>query len=836
MKRNIAIAVLTGTTMLAGPAQVARAQTPPLSEVMAQLDPETAKILEMELRSVGAFYAAAPAPAQQEARAPETTGGAFVDWLRKKIDIPEKPEKPEPRARAQSAPEAATKPDAAAQAAQKEEKPDAMKLVNWLRDKIDAAAPDKTAPIEKPAPAKTGRKEPAAPETQSAQQAEKPDAMELVGWLRGKITGAESAGKQQAPDAQPQRRGVVVESPDVIFRSPRQDDAVESMPLPEPEIARKPVKPAPKSAAPVAEVDMTFIDAIAMMYEDADAVPVKTAPVKQPRPLPEKTITESLLGWLPDRDGGADAAPRSAVTRTKLAAAQARSSTEPPGGKKTPAPDAEEHAMPDGTNSLFDDAAKVETVVDDVASAQHPETPVKAQAAAKTEEAAETSLTGGFIDWLMKRRESSTPGTARTSGAKPDAKQRNASVKVEQAAPPARTAETVQAAPENVAPSARTVPDETLPDPELPPYRSAGAPSLDLQMVESFDYDPPAPLAKNDGTEKGIEFHLPPYPENAVAVMGAMSQHTVGERDTLQDIARNHGLGYVEMLAANPGVDPWTPLPGTKVTVPTRKLLPRAPQEGIVVNLAEMRMYHFHSKSQPPRTYPLGIGREGLQTPTGATTVVRKKIGPSWYPTERMREENPALPKVVKAGPANPLGTHALYLGWPTFLIHGTSRPWGVGRRISSGCIRMYPEHIPVLFESVPVGTPVNIVNQTIKLAWLEDGLYLEALPSAAQSVQLEMSEDVEFAPTPDWLKHEIIKMSGKKAGSVNWKLAHDTVIARRGVPVRILDRYAPDAKLETPVAELMKDDVQPQKKEQTASSEDTGSSDGRGPAFDYNP
>ncbi|MEM6781535.1 MAG: L,D-transpeptidase family protein, partial [Pseudomonadota bacterium] len=203
--------------------------------------------------------------------------------------------------------------------------------------------------------------------------------------------------------------------------------------------------------------------------------------------------------------------------------------------------------------------------------------------------------------------------------------------------------------------------------------------------------------------------------------VGEMEVHTAVFEDTLVHLARWNDLGFVEMMAANPELDPWIPGAGAKVILPKQHLLPDAPRKGIVINLPEMHLFFFPEDGSAPTVHSIGIGREGLNTPIGKTTVTRKKAGPTWRPTARMREEDPSLPAVVPPGPENPLGTHALYLGFPQYLIHGTNKPYGIGRRISSGCIRMYPETIRELFDRVPVGTPVNIVDQPIKVGWIDD-------------------------------------------------------------------------------------------------------------------
>ncbi len=264
--------------------------------------------------------------------------------------------------------------------------------------------------------------------------------------------------------------------------------------------------------------------------------------------------------------------------------------------------------------------------------------------------------------------------------------------------------------------------------------------------------------------------------------------HNAVFEDTLIHLARNNEIGFVELRAANPTLDPWIPGAGAKIILPKQHILPEAPRDGIVVNLSEMRLYYFKEKGKAPITYPISIGRDGLQTPTGSTSVVRKKDGPTWRPTKRMREEDPNLPAVVPPGPDNPLGTHALYLGWPQYLIHGTNKPYGVGRRVSSGCMRMYPENIKSLFPQVPVGTKVTVVDQPVKVGWIEDKMYIEVTPTQDQSVLIE--EDAEL--TAYEISKADIKLINKKAGNhankIDWEKVRTAVQEHRGFPIMILD------------------------------------------------
>ena len=208
--------------------------------------------------------------------------------------------------------------------------------------------------------------------------------------------------------------------------------------------------------------------------------------------------------------------------------------------------------------------------------------------------------------------------------------------------------------------------------------------------------------------------------------------------DTFIKLARQYNLGYEELVQANPSVDPWLPGEGTEIVLPTHFVLPKVPRQGIVINLPELRLYYYpDGDSGRVITHPISIGRMEWGTPLGRSEIVSKTLNPTWYPPESIRQEHAAdnrpLPKVVPPGPDNPLGKHALRLSLPGYLIHGTNKPSGLGMRVTHGCIRMFPEDIEALFENVPVGTPVRIVNQPYKIGWTNDGFYLEAHPPLDQ-------------------------------------------------------------------------------------------------------
>jgi L,D-transpeptidase ErfK/SrfK len=226
-----------------------------------------------------------------------------------------------------------------------------------------------------------------------------------------------------------------------------------------------------------------------------------------------------------------------------------------------------------------------------------------------------------------------------------------------------------------------------------------------------------------------------------VDVIGEVEYTRVRPGDTLLDIARRHNLGQDEILLANPAVDRWLPGEGTAILLPRRYIIPKAERTGLILNVAEMRLYYFPKpglgKVPVVTTHPVSIGRMDWRTPLGNTQVVAKQRNPAWYPPPSLKKEaaasGEALPDVVNPGPDNPLGRYAVRLAIPGYLIHGTNKPYGVGMRVTHGCVRMYPEDIETLFDVVTVGTPVQIINQPIKVGWLDGTLYLEVHPPLAE-------------------------------------------------------------------------------------------------------
>ncbi len=270
-------------------------------------------------------------------------------------------------------------------------------------------------------------------------------------------------------------------------------------------------------------------------------------------------------------------------------------------------------------------------------------------------------------------------------------------------------------------------------------------------------------------------------------IIGEVRTMTTAYEDTMLDIARDNGLGYTELMAINLGVDPWIPGEGTRIVLPTAHILPDAPRRGIIVNIAELRLYYYPPDGGPVVSMPIGVGRDGFTTPHGTTKVTRKSVRPTWYPTEKTRADRPELPAVVPPGPDNPLGEYAIYLGWPTYLIHGTNQPWGVGRRVSRGCIRLYPEDVERLFPMVPVNTPVTVVSQPVKLGWRDGNLFIEVNPSLTQVDQIEESGMPEPDPAPEVADPDrILAAAGDDIWRLDWNAINQALERRQGIPIQI--------------------------------------------------
>lgn len=297
-----------------------------------------------------------------------------------------------------------------------------------------------------------------------------------------------------------------------------------------------------------------------------------------------------------------------------------------------------------------------------------------------------------------------------------------------------------------------------------------------------------------------------PQPDRPVAPLSPIGAEVVGQTklhratpdDSLIELARTYDLGYVELAAANPGIDPWGPGEGRQLTIPAAHILPPGPHEGIIINLAEQRLYYFDPDGTVS-TFPIGVGREGADTPLGSTKVVRKRKDPTWTPPASARAEDPSLPRVVPAGPENPLGNRALYLGWPAYLIHGTNEPYGIGRRVSRGCIRLYPEDIERLYPLVAKGTPVRVIDEPVKVEAISGAIFVEAHPSLTQASQLE--ENGRFdGEDATGVKEKLLALSSTSGQQVDWLAVDRALAERRGFPIQVSGVAPSRTALQSPV------------------------------------
>jgi L,D-transpeptidase ErfK/SrfK len=316
---------------------------------------------------------------------------------------------------------------------------------------------------------------------------------------------------------------------------------------------------------------------------------------------------------------------------------------------------------------------------------------------------------------------------------------------------------------------------EPLPDPSAPATLKAVAILALLCLLPAAAVAEPLPL--------------PPPGEGLV---GANRLVRTLPRDTLVDLARRHGYGYTEVRLANPGIDPW--LPGAaSIILPGLHVLPDAPREGIVINIPEMRLYYYpavDATAYPQvMTYPVGIGKAGWRTPEVRTVVVAKERNPVWRVPESIRreraEQGETMPDTVSPGAGNPLGEFVLRLARPGYLIHGSNRKYGIGMRVSHGCIRLAADDIRQLFRQVPVGTPVHVVNQPYKVGVLAGQLYLEVHPPLPELGRPVGKTEVVAA---------IIRATDGVHYEADWEAAFRAVDQASGIPT-VIGRLHPPAR-----------------------------------------
>ena len=274
---------------------------------------------------------------------------------------------------------------------------------------------------------------------------------------------------------------------------------------------------------------------------------------------------------------------------------------------------------------------------------------------------------------------------------------------------------------------------------------------------------------------------LPLQVATANDVIGELQQVTLGEKDTIPQVAKVFSIGLNEIEIANSHLQRWLPGSGAVLLLPTRYVLPDTKREGIVVNIPEMRIYYF--RKGEVHTWPVGVGREGWNIPYKSGTVIARHKDPAWYPPKSIREEHAAegdpLPRVVPPGPDNPLGKFALRLSLPGYLIHGTNKEYGIGMRVSHGCIRMYPNDIAELYAMTPTGTPFHIINQPLKLGIQGQRIYLEVHPYMVE-------DQVPYEIMVQQVQQRIYALTSGNYAGLDWNLINHSLRQPTGVPVAI--------------------------------------------------
>lgn len=259
----------------------------------------------------------------------------------------------------------------------------------------------------------------------------------------------------------------------------------------------------------------------------------------------------------------------------------------------------------------------------------------------------------------------------------------------------------------------------------------------------------------------------------AITVIGAPQTYTVQAEDTLLDIARNFDLGFSEIQFLYKDLDPWVPPEGSKLIIPTLWVLPEGKWNGILINIPEMRLYLFLKKISMVITFPIGIGVTENFTPVGRFYIKEKRVSPTWHIPISLREKYEGR-KSIPPGPENPLGSHWMGLSIRGYGIHGTNFPWAVGRLVTHGCIRLYPEDILRLYPIVPIGTPVNIIYEPIKIGFKEGRIFIE------------VHEDI-YHRIPDPLQFTLKKMEQKGIKNlVQIEKLKEVLDQKNGLPVDI--------------------------------------------------
>ncbi len=273
-------------------------------------------------------------------------------------------------------------------------------------------------------------------------------------------------------------------------------------------------------------------------------------------------------------------------------------------------------------------------------------------------------------------------------------------------------------------------------------------------------------------------------PQDGSRLVGELQEHVVEKGDYFQTISKQYNIGILELMESNPGVDPFLPRPGTRLLIPTQMLLPDVPHKGVVINLAELRLYYFPKGGQEVHVFPVGIGRIGRETPEMVTRIKSRIPNPSWTPPasirkEHLEERGEELPRVVLAGPDNPLGKYAIQLSYGdgSYLIHGTNKDFGIGMRVSAGCIRLNPDDIEWLFNEVKYGDSVTVINQSVKTSTEPDGRQIIEVHSPLSESEGQSNRVIE-------MNRDVVEFIGQE--DVDYTKANDALLTQNGIPVNI--------------------------------------------------
>lgn len=265
-----------------------------------------------------------------------------------------------------------------------------------------------------------------------------------------------------------------------------------------------------------------------------------------------------------------------------------------------------------------------------------------------------------------------------------------------------------------------------------------------------------------------------PFRVTDLTVIGTPTPYKIGPKENLLDIARRFGLGFNEVDLLFPKMDAWILPTGKRITIPTFWVLPPSKHQQLVINVPELRIYFFEKSGSTVQTYPLGIGDEGWETPIGTFHINDKRANPVWYIPASLQEKYGMAQ--MPPGPENPLGEFVMKFSAGAYGIHGTHMPWGVGRLVSHGCIRCYPEHIRLLYPQIPIGTKLEIIYEPVKIGQKGNQLYVEAHPDVYQKI-------------PDYLQYALDKLAQHPMGkSIDRKRFVNAIHLQNGVPTNVTD------------------------------------------------